>query len=154
VARQGIAVCAGSLHAIRLVAASSCGAERAIARVTRSRGHVAIDQRVGEVVWCGLELAAQLPGETAFSCFDDGAGMVGDQAAEHGLGVLDIAQIPRAVEGMETGGGEPGCVADVVQDGGGLEQVGVLAKDGGEGPGRVGDPLYVRPTARQWFLEK
>ena len=115
----------------------------------RSCRHVAIDQRVSQVVWRGLELAGQLPGETSFSCLDDGAGMVGDQPAEHGLGVLDIAQVPRAIKGMEPGVGQPGRVADVVQDGGGREQVGVLSEDRSQGPGRLGDPLYVRPAARQ-----
>jgi hypothetical protein len=123
-------VCVRRLRAIRPVAASSSGAERAIARVTRSAGpyrHVAVDQRVSQVAWRRRELAGQLPGETSFFCLDDGAGMVGDQPADHGLGVLDIAQVSRAIEGVEPGVGQPGGVADVVQYGGGYEQVGVLS---------------------------
>ena len=70
--------------------AVSCGAERARARVTRSLGavagadvgqalldghvlavraggHVAVDQRVGQIARAGFELAGQLVGQAAFA---------------------------------------------------------------------------------------
>ena len=131
-------MCAESLSATRLVAASSCGAERASARVTTSPGpyrarmsasrwldghplpvgsggHVAVDQRVGQVPGRGLELAGEFAGEASFFGFDDGAGVVGYEATEHGVGVLGIAQVPGAVQGVEPGVGQAGRVADVVQ---------------------------------------
>ncbi len=55
----------------------------------------------------------------AFSGFDDGARVVRDQPAEHGFGVLGVAQVPGAVEGMRAGGDQAGGVADVVQPGSG-----------------------------------
>ena len=81
--------------------------------------HVAVDQRVRQVVRGGLELAGEIGRETAFGGFVDGAGVVGDQAAEHRVGVVDIAEVAGAVEGMEPGRVQAWGVADVVQPGGG-----------------------------------
>ena len=49
-----------------------------------------------------LELQAQNIGESAFVGFDDGVGVMGDQPAQHGVGVLGVAQVPGAVQGMQT----------------------------------------------------
>jgi hypothetical protein len=38
-----------------------------------------------------LELQAQDVGESAFVGFDDGVGVVGDEPAQHGVGVLGVA---------------------------------------------------------------
>jgi hypothetical protein len=66
-------------------------------------------------------------GESAFVGFYDGAGVVGDQPAHYGIGVLGVAQVPGAVELVQAGGNQAGGVADVVQPRGGCEQIGVRA---------------------------
>jgi hypothetical protein len=45
---------------------------------------------------------------------DDGARSVCDQSAQHGIGVLGVAQVAGAVEGVQARGGKVGGVADVV----------------------------------------
>jgi len=74
----------------------------------RAGGHVTASQHAGQRVRCGIELGTQDVGESAFVGFDDGAGVVGDQSAEHGAGVLGVAQVTGAVELMQAGGGEAG----------------------------------------------
>jgi hypothetical protein len=118
----------------------------------RAGGHVAASQHAGQYVRCRVELGAQDVGESAFAGFDDGAGVVGDQPAQHGVGVLGVAQVPGAIELVQAGGGEAGGVADVVQPGGGFEQVGVRAENGRQAA--CGDALDVRPAAGQGFVEE
>ena len=110
-------------------------------------GHVAERQCVGQGLGRRGELAVQDVSEAAFFGLDDGAGMVRDQAAQQGFGVLDVAQVAGAVQAVQAGGGEFGEVADVVQPRGGLEQTGVRADRGGEAAGPGGDTLDVRPPA-------
>jgi hypothetical protein len=62
----------------------------------------------------GSNLAAQDIGKSAFVGFDDGAGVVCDQSAQHGVGVLGVAQVSGAVECVQVRGGQVGRVADVV----------------------------------------
>ena len=57
----------------------------------RAGGHAAVGQHAGKRVRRGLELQGQDIGESAFAGFDDGAGVVGDQPAQQGVGVLSIA---------------------------------------------------------------
>jgi hypothetical protein len=83
----------------------------------RAGGHVAARQHAGQDVRCRVELGAQDVGEAAFAGFDDGAGVVGDQSAQHGIGVLGVAQVPGAIELVQARDGEIGCVADVVRRG-------------------------------------
>jgi hypothetical protein len=45
----------------------------------------------------GGELAGQDVSEAAFFGFDDGAGVVRDQAARHGFGVVDVAEVAGTV---------------------------------------------------------
>ena len=71
-----------------------------------------------------VELVTQDIGESGFAGFDDGAGVVGDQPAQHGIGVPGVAQVPGAIELVQAGGGEAEGVADVVQPGGGFDQIG------------------------------
>jgi hypothetical protein len=92
------------------------------------------------------ELAGEGVGEAAFFGFDDGAGVVRDQAAQHGFGVVDVAEIAGAVQAVQAGRGEFGEVADVVQPRGGLEQSGVRAKGEGEAAGPGGYALDVGPA--------
>ena len=93
----------------------------------RAGGHVAEGQRAAKKVRWGLELAAQDVGESAFLGFDDGAGVMCDQPAQHGVGVLGIAQVTGAVQGVQARHGDVGRVADVMQPRGGFQQVGVSA---------------------------
>jgi len=124
----------------------------------RAGGHVAASQHAGQHagqhVRCRLELGTQDLGESAFAGLDDGAGVVGDQPAQHGIGVLGIAKVPRAVELMQAGGGEAGGIADVVQPGGGFQQLGVRAENGCQAACPGGDALDVRPAAGQGLLEE
>jgi hypothetical protein len=61
--------------------------------------------------------------------------------------VLVVAQVPGAVELVQACEGKAGCVADVVQPGGGFQQVGVSAENRCQVacPGR--DALGMRPAA-------
>jgi hypothetical protein len=120
----------------------------------RTGGHVAASQNAGQRIRCRVEFGAQDVGESAFAGFDDGAGVVCDQPAQHGIGVLGVAQVPGAVELVQAGGGEVGGVADVVQPRGGFQQVGVRAENGCQAACPVGDALDVRPAAGQRFLEE
>ena len=79
---------------------------------------------------------------------------MGDQPAQHGIGVLRVAQVPGAVELVQAGGGEAGGVADVVQPGGGFQQIGVRAENRCQAACSGGDALDVRPAAGQRFLEE
>jgi hypothetical protein len=80
--------------------------------------------------------------------------VVGDQPAQHGTGVPDVAQVPGAVEGVQARHGEVGRVADVVQPCGGFQQIGVGAEDWCQAACPGGDALDVRPAAGEVLLEK
>jgi hypothetical protein len=82
----------------------------------RAGCHVAEGQHAGKRVRRGLEFQGQDVGESAFGGFDDGAGVMGDQAAQHGVGVLDVAQVAGAVQCVQARGSEAGCVADAADD--------------------------------------
>jgi hypothetical protein len=73
--------------------------------------------------------------------------VIGDQLAQHRVGVLDVAQVAGTVQAVQAGCGEFGEVADVVQPGGGLQQSGVSAEGGRQAARPGGDPLDVRPAA-------
>jgi hypothetical protein len=66
----------------------------------RAGCHVAVGQHGGKDVRGRLELQAQNAGKSAFAGFDDGAGVMGDQPAQHGAGVLGVAQVTGAVQGI------------------------------------------------------
>ena len=95
----------------------------------RAGGHVTASQNAGQHVRRWLELRTQDMGESAFAGFDDGAGVVCDQSAQHGVGVLGVAQVPGAVELVQARDGEIGCVADVVHPRRSFQQLGVCAQD-------------------------
>ena len=79
---------------------------------------------------------------------------MGDQSAQHGVGVLRVAKVADAIELVQAGGGEAGGVADVVQPRGSLQQLGVRAENGCQAACPVGDALDVRPAAGQRLLEE
>lgn len=54
-------------------------------------GHVAIDEGLGEFVAFGGELGGEFVGEATLLGFDEGAGVVSDQPAESGVGVVGVA---------------------------------------------------------------
>ena len=101
----------------------------------RAGGHVTARQHAGQHVRCRSELGTQDVGESAFAGFDEGAGVMGDQPAQQGVGILGVAQVPGAIELVEAREGKAGGVADVVQPSGGFQQVGVRAEPG-RGPVR------------------
>jgi hypothetical protein len=49
-----------------------------------------------------IELQAQDISESGFAGFDDGVGAMGGQPAQRGAGVLGVAQVPGAVQGVQT----------------------------------------------------
>ena len=75
----------------------------------RAGSHVTTSQNAGRHVRCRLELGAQGIGESALAGFDDRTGMMGDQPAQHGIGVPGVAQVPGAIELVQAGGGEAGA---------------------------------------------
>jgi hypothetical protein len=77
-----------------------------------------------------------------------------DQAAQQGFGVVDVAQVAGAVQAVHAGLGEFGEVADVVQPGGGLQELGVGAEGRGEAAGAGGDAPNVGPAAGQVSFEQ
>jgi hypothetical protein len=87
---------------IKIVQACSCSSKRS------RPGWLSCRSRSAR--WKGsagrLELEAQDVGKSAFVGFDDGVGVVGDQPAQHGVGVLGVAQVPGAVQGMQARRGQ------------------------------------------------
>jgi hypothetical protein len=75
--------------------------------------------------------------------------VVGDQPAQHGVGVLGVAQVPGVIERMQARDGKAGGVADIVQPGCGFEQIGVRAENRRQAASAGGDALDVRPAAGQ-----
>ena len=67
---------------------------------------------------------------------------------------VDVAQVAGAVQAVHAGLGEFGKVADVVQPGGGLQQLGVSAEGSGKAAGAGGDALDMGPAAGQGSFEQ
>jgi hypothetical protein len=106
----------------------------------RADGHVTASQNAGQRVQRRIELQAQDVGKSAFAGFDDGAGVMGDQPAQHGVGVLGVAQVTGAVQGVQARHGQAGGVADVVQPRGGFQEAGVGARTGARLRARAATP--------------
>jgi hypothetical protein len=106
----------------------------------RGSCHVAEGQRAGKHVRYKLELEAQNVGKSAFIGFDDGVGVVGNEAAQHGVGVLDIAKVTGTVQRVQARRGRPGRVADVVQPRGGFQEIGIRAENGCQTRARAATP--------------
>ena len=117
-------------------------------------GHVAEGQHVGQGVRRGLELESQDVGKTSFFGFDDGARVVGDESAQHGVSVLGVPQVPGAVERVETRRDQAGRVADVVQPGSGFQEISLSTKDRRQAAGLPGHAPDVRPAAGEGRLEE
>ena len=69
----------------------------------------------------GGELEAQDVGKPAFFGFDDGVRVMCHQSAQHGVGMLGVAQVTGAVECVQPSQGQVGRVADVMQPRGGFQ---------------------------------
>jgi hypothetical protein len=101
--------------------------------------------------WCAgkrvrrrLALIAQDVGESAFADFNDRTGVMGEQSAQHGVGVLGVAQVPGAIELVQAREGKAGGVADVVQPRGGFQEARVRAENGCQAACLCGDALDAR----------
>jgi hypothetical protein len=81
-----------------------------------------------------------------FFGFDDGAGVMCDQSAQHGIGVLGVAQVMGAVECVQARRGQVGRVADVMQPCGGFQEFGVSAQNRCQAACPGGDALDMRPA--------
>jgi len=79
---------------------------------------------------------------------------MGDQPAQHGVGVLGIAQVTGAVQGVQARHGQARRVADVVQPPGGFQESGVRAENRYQAACPRGDALDVRPAAGEGLLEE
>jgi hypothetical protein len=113
----------------------------------RAGGHVTEGQHAGKGVRCRFELQVQDVGKSALAGFDDGAGVMGDQPAQQGAGVLDVAQVPGAIELVQARESKARGVADVVQPRGSFQQISVRAENRRQAACPGGDALGVRPAA-------
>ena len=68
--------------------------------------------------------------------------------------MVDVAQVPGAIELVQPREGKAGRVTDVVQPCGGFQQVGVSAENRRQTAGPGGDALDVRPAAREKLPEE
>ena len=75
----------------------------------RAGCHVAASQNAGKHVRRRLKLETQEVGKSAFFGFDDGVGVMGDQSAQQGVGVLGIARVTGVMEGVQARPAGPGA---------------------------------------------
>ena len=69
-------------------------------------GHVAAGQYAGKRVRRRRELETEDVGKSAFFGFDDSAGVMCDQPAQHGVGILGVAQVPGSVDCVQAHDGK------------------------------------------------
>jgi len=112
----------------------------------RTGGHVAVGQHARKLSRRRLKLQAQDLSKSAFASFDDGAGVMGDEPAQHGVAVLGVAQVTGAVECVQARHNKVGCVADIVQPRGSLQQIRVRAENSRQAMYLGGDTLNMRPA--------
>ena len=79
---------------------------------------------------------------------------MGDQSAQHGVGLMDVAQVARTVECVQARHGKARYVADVVQPRGGFQEIGVSAENRCQAACPRGNALDVRPAAGEGQLEE
>ncbi len=95
----------------------------------RAGRHIAVDEGLGQVAWCGPELANKLTGETAFLCLGQCTGVVRNQSAQQRLSTFNAAEVPGAVQGMESSVVQIRCVSDVMEPRGRLDQLGIVSEE-------------------------
>jgi len=71
----------------------------------------------------------------------------GNEPAQHGVGVLGVAEVTGAVECVQACHGKAGRVAEVVQPRGGFQHIGVRAENRCQAACPRGDALDVRLAA-------
>ncbi|GAQ63615.1 hypothetical protein SsS58_03998 [Streptomyces scabiei] len=123
---------------------------RGLCPVRRCR-HVAVQQRVDQVGALQLELAFKFLAKSALLRFQQGAGVMGHKANDPFVRTFLISEEPRTVQGMEARGRDGRRVADVMQHGGGFQQLGVVSQNRAQGASALGDPERVCPPAREWI---
>jgi hypothetical protein len=94
----------------------------------RAGRHVAVDERLGQIAWRRSELTNQFSGKAAFFCLRQSAGVMRNHSAQQRFGIFDVAEVPGAVQGMESGIVQVRQVSDVVQPCRSLEQFSVFSK--------------------------
>jgi hypothetical protein len=77
-----------------------------------------------------------------------------DQSAEHGVGVLNVAEVTGAVECVHARRGRAGHVANVVQPRGGFQEIGVSAENRCQAACPRSDASDVGPAAGERHLEE
>ena len=105
-------------------------------------------------MWRRLELEGQDVGKSAFFRFDDGARVMCDQPAQHGVGSLGVAEVTGSVECVQAHHGEVGRVADVVQPRGGFQEIGVRAEYRRQAACSRRDALDMCPAPGEGLLEE
>ena len=98
-------------------------------------GHVAVDQRVGQVAWSRLELAGQVVGETSTAASMKAQEWCATRRHNRASACSTSRRYRAPSSGWKPVTSSGGRVADVVQHRGGGQQVGVIAEDRGQGPG-------------------
>ena len=116
----------------------------------RAGRHVAVGQgrhcERGDVV--ARELRAQLLVQTALLRLDQRARVVGHQCPQPPITDPGITQVARPVERVEPAVDQRLRVPDVVQPGGSLDDVRLIAQDPANHPRLSGDALAVGPALR------
>jgi len=80
--------------------------------------------------------------------------MMSNQSAQHGVGVLGVAQVTGTVRGVQARHGQAGRVADVVQPRSSFQEISVRAENSRQAACPRGNALDVRPPAREALMEK
>ena len=79
---------------------------------------------------------------------------MGDQPAQHGVGLLGVAQVPGAVQRVQARGDKAGRVTDVMQPRGGRQEISVRTESLCQAACPRGHALYVRPPPGKGLLEE
>lgn len=79
---------------------------------------------------------------------------MGDQPAQLGVGLMDVAQVACAVQGVQARHGKARRVSDVVQPPGRLQEIGVRAQNRCQAACPGGDALDMRPAAGEGHLQE
>lgn len=89
------------------------------------------------------------PVDAPLVCLDQRAGVMRDEAADHWVGAEYVAEVPGAVERMESCGSHRGRVADVMQERGRLDQLGPVSENRRQLNGASSNALRMCPATRQ-----
>ena len=90
--------------------------------------HVAVDERIRQLAWWWPELADQLSREAALLGFCQRTRVMRNHPAQQRLGVFGVAEMPGAIQRVESGVMQIGRISDVVQPSRRLNQVGIFSE--------------------------